>query len=296
MKGVRKVFGIVLAFCIIIAGSLFTADAPAAAAEGAPAEAAEPVSPHTFSGTFTILTDYVWRGLSRLTWGKQAIQGSLSYAHASGFYLGIWGGNISSNIYPNVQLEMDYYAGYGGAITEDLTYDVGANAYTYPGANYNRIPPLGSLPDKHFDTVELYAGLTYKWFGVKYWYAVTDFLGYSAETTPIGAFAGNPQAGVESGGTQGSGYLEANANFGLPWDLTLGLHVGHEFVRNGTKLDWTDYKVGLIKDLGKGWNAGLAFTAASEADEYSDYPSLAGQETTRDLNKSQIVFSVGKSF
>lgn len=289
MKGRRAVFAIVM--ILLMSGMVCDLYAEEQkAAEPAPA------SPHTFSGNVYFLSDYVWRGLSRLTWGKPAVQASFTYAHASGLYLGIWGSNISANIYPNVQLEIDYFGGYGGTIIEGLTFDVGANMYTYPGANYNRFLPVGSLPDKSFNTVELYAGLTYKWFGIKYWYDVTDFLGYSADTTPIGAFVGNPEAGVKSGGTKGSGYLEGNANFPLPWDLTLGLHMGHMFVRHGTELDWTDYKVGLTKDLGKGWNAGIAVTAASEANEYSNYPSAAGQGTSKDLNKGQVVFSVGKVF
>lgn len=269
--------------------------------EGAPANtsapAPAPASPHTFSTTVNFLSDYVYRGLSRLTWGKPAFQGSFDYTHASGFYAGIFASNISANVYPNVQLEIDYYGGYNGKVNDDLSYTVGVYTITLPGANYNKTLPIGSVTaDKQFGWTELNAGLTYKWFGLKYWYAVNDYVGYSSTTTPIGAFAGDPSAGVRSGGTKGSGYLEANANFDLGWDLALGLHVGHQRVKNGTNMDYTDYKAGVVKQLGSGWNVGLAYTATSGAEYYKNYPSAAGQGTTKDLNKSQVIFSVGRVF
>jgi hypothetical protein len=290
------VAGMMTVGMMIVPFYAFAADAPAAAAEGSPAPAPELVSPHTFSTTVNFLSDYVWRGLSQLTWGEPAVQSSFDYAHASGIYAGIWCSNISANIYANVQLELDYYAGYNGKITDNLGYTAGVYYVTYPGANYDRFLPVGTLPNKKIDWWDLNAGITYKWFGLKYWYSVTDFLGYSSTTTPIGAFAGDPAAGVSSGGTKGSSYIEANANFDVGWDVTLGLHAGKMIVKNGTNLDWEDYKAGVIKQLGKGWNVGLAYTAATNAQEYSQYPSVAGQGTTKNLNTSEAVFSVGRSF
>lgn len=288
------VAGMVTAGMMIVPFGAFAADAPAA--EGAPAQAPEPSSPHTFSTTVNFLTDYVWRGLSRLTWGEPAHQLSFDYAHANGIYAGIWASNISANIYPNVQGEIDLYAGYNGKISDDWSYTAGVYYVAFPGASYDRVLPVGSLPDETFDWMDLNVGVGYKWFSIKYWYSVTNFIGYSSTTTPIGAFAGDPTAGVSSGDTDGSSYIEVNANFDVGWESTLGLHAGHMSVKNGTNLDWTDYKVGVIKQLGKGWNVGLAFTAASDAEEYSKYPSAAGQGTTKDLDESQVTFSVGRVF
>jgi hypothetical protein len=277
---------------------VFAADAPVAAAEGSPAPAPEPVSPHTFSTTANFLSDYVWRGLSNLTWGQPAVQTSFDYAHASGIYAGIWGSNISANVYPNVQLELDYYTGYNGKITDNWGYTAGVYYVTYPGASYDKFNPVfgTTLPDKKFDWWDVNAGISYKWISVKLWYSLTNFLGYSDKTTPIGSFAGDPAAGVRSGDTVGSTYIEANANFDLGWDSALGLHAGKMIVKNGTKLDWEDYKAGVTKQLGKGWNVALAYTAATNANEYSGYPSAAGQGTTKNLNENKAVFSVGRSF
>jgi hypothetical protein len=300
-KGERKmstfiqalvVAGMMTVGMMIVPFSSFAADAPAAP---------EPVSPHTFSTTANFLSDYVWRGLSNLTWGQPAVQTSFDYAHASGIYAGIWGSNISANIYPNVQLELDYYAGYNGKISDDWGYTAGVYYVTYPGSNYDkfRSPDYSAsagLPNKKIDWWDLNAGISYKWISVKYWYSVTDFLGYSSTTTPIGAFLGDPEAGVSSGGTKGSSYIEVNGTFDLGWDTALGLHAGKMIVKNGTKLDWEDYKAGLTKQLGKGWNVALAYTASTNASEYSGYPSVAGQGTTKNLNENKAVFSVGRSF
>lgn len=284
------VAGMMTVGMMIVPFNSFAADAPAAP---------EPVSPHTFSTTASFVSDYVWRGLSNLNWGYPAVQTSFDYAHANGIYAGIWGSNISQNIYPNAQLELDYYAGYNGKITDNWGYTAGVYYVTYPGGNYNKFQSAfgvsAGLPDKKFDWWDVNAGVSYKWISVKLWYSVTNFIGYSDKTTPIGSFAGDPEAGVKSGDTTGSTYIEANANFEVGWDTTLGLHAGHMTVRNGTNLDWDDIKAGVTKQLGKGWNVGLAYTAAYNAKEYSKYPSSAGQGT-KDLDKSQVTFSVGRTF
>ena len=58
--------------------------ATAAFADDAPAP---PASPHTVTGNVSFLSDYVVRGLTQ-TNNKPAIQGTIEYGHASGFYAG----------------------------------------------------------------------------------------------------------------------------------------------------------------------------------------------------------------
>src|SRR5947208_1968347 len=55
---------------------------------------AEPKSPHSVTGNFGLFSQYIFRGLTQ-TNRKPALQGGFDYAHASGFYAGIWGSNIS---------------------------------------------------------------------------------------------------------------------------------------------------------------------------------------------------------
>lgn len=84
------------------------------------------------SMTATLATDYIWRGQSQ-TDGKGAVQASLDFAHESGIYVGAWGSNVDSTDFGGASIELDYYLGYGGSITDDISYDLGWANYTFPG-------------------------------------------------------------------------------------------------------------------------------------------------------------------
>ena len=153
------------------------------------APAAAEASPHTFTGNVALVTDYRFRGISQ-TYGLPAIQGGADYAHASGLYLGTWGSNVYSTAgngigtsYTNgASLEWDMYGGYKFEAAKDLTLDVGALYYYYPGANWNV-----AGRDK-FDNLELYVAATYKWFSAKYSQSLTDYFG--ANTSTLGGACG----------------------------------------------------------------------------------------------------------
>jgi uncharacterized protein (TIGR02001 family) len=81
------------------------------------------------SANVTLASEYVWRGISQ-TQNNGAIQGGFDYEHESGFYAGVWGSNVDFD--SDTSIELDYYAGYGFNITEDLSVDVGITHYTYP--------------------------------------------------------------------------------------------------------------------------------------------------------------------
>lgn len=83
------------------------------------------------SMTATLASDYIWRGQSQ-TNGAGAVQASLDFAHESGIFLGAWGSNVADEDFGGASIELDYYVGYGGAITEDISYAVSWNTYTFP--------------------------------------------------------------------------------------------------------------------------------------------------------------------
>lgn len=97
-----------------------------------------PLGKFDVSMTATLASDYIWRGLSQ-TAGNGAIQGSLDIAHETGFYVGVWASNVDDFAFPGnnggANIEVDYYAGYGGNITDDISYDLQWVTYTYPEAN-----------------------------------------------------------------------------------------------------------------------------------------------------------------
>jgi len=141
-----------------------------------------------FSATITGTTDYDFRGVTQ-TAQDPAIQGSLDFSADNGLYAGIWASNIDwGSGDPNV--EIDYYGGWAGG--EDITWDLGVAYYTYLGASSSNY-------------AEYYAGLGWKYFGVKVWYA-SDY------------------AGLEG---KNERYFEGNFEYPLPYNFGLTAHMGY---------------------------------------------------------------------
>jgi uncharacterized protein (TIGR02001 family) len=209
-------------------------------------------SPHSFSGNVSLTSDYIFRGISQ-TGGEPAIQGGLDYSHASGFYLGTWASNVGwledFQGYQKGNLEIDVYGGYRGDIgSTGLTFDLGAIQYIYPGTNNS-----GS---NDADTTELYAALGWKWFTVKYYYAISD---------EVFGF-GNLTAG-NTGDAAGSAYLSVAASVPVgETGLTLGASWGTFKFENSGAADYSDWKVSAAYDMGKlgaslsGVTIGVAYT------------------------------------
>lgn len=82
------------------------------------------------SANVGLTTDYRFRGISQ-TDNEAALQGGFDIAFDSGFYVGTWGSNVD---FAN-SLELDYYVGFGGEISESLSYDLGYIYYDYPGTD-----------------------------------------------------------------------------------------------------------------------------------------------------------------
>ena len=76
-------------------------------------------------------SNYLWRGQEQ-TGGDAAVSGGIDYANESGFYAGTWASNASWA--DEMTYELDLYAGFGGAINESVSYDVGYIYYAYPDA------------------------------------------------------------------------------------------------------------------------------------------------------------------
>lgn len=240
-----------------------------AAATAFPGSVAAQGSPVT--GNVGLFSDYRFRGLSQ-TFQRPALQGGFDYAHASGLYVGNWNSNVSSALYPNANLEMDFYGGYKRAFG-DFGIDVGALYYYYPGSRATLTGPRGGVcTDCTIDNTELYIGGSWKWASLKYFHAVSDFFAVPD--------------------TKGSAYLDFTANFelGAGWGV-LG-HVGRQRVKNLSDANYTDWKLGVTKDLG-GWLFGAALVDTNAKD--SAY-LLSDAKKTMNIGKSGVVLSVGKTF
>jgi uncharacterized protein (TIGR02001 family) len=282
------------------------------AEDAAPAAAAAPTPTWTFPASISLVSDYLWHGQTQ-TWGHPAIQVGIEADHASGFYVGLWGSNVSSHWLPNANLETDWSVGFRNTFATDFRYDVGATYVYYPAANFDKatigIDGTGTqyYQSSKLNTVELYGSLGWKWFTVKGGYNPTKFYGWNqnnsgANLTPS-SFNGDPTAGVDAGGnTRGSGYVMASASYDIPGvaGLNLAGEVGRQMIADSTNLDWTWYKVGLTKSFDGGWAVNAAVSGTTGTDAYHRFLSFdstaAGPYESKTIDKTKFLIGLTKSF
>jgi uncharacterized protein (TIGR02001 family) len=87
------------------------------------------------SSTAALVTDYLWRGVSKTSNGM-AFQSSIDFAHDSGFYTRIWGSSIQVDDDEDVgNLELRLYGGLSNDFSISkyaFNYDIGVLHYDYP--------------------------------------------------------------------------------------------------------------------------------------------------------------------
>ena len=277
---IKRVAALAAAALCAVASAQTTAPAAGEASASAPTP--------TVTGNFSLVSDYRFRGISQ-SWAQPAVQGGIDYTHASGFYLGNWNSNVSSNSYNNgASLEMDLYGGYRFEPVKDLTLDVGVLRYQYPGARLNSAPatPTG----EKYDNTEVYVGLTQGPFNAKLSYAMTAYFGLNSTTAGYAYWSALPALGDSKGTT----YLDLNYNADMGNQVTLGLHAGYTAVRNYSELSYADYKVSLAKEVG-GFNLGLAVVGSNADTAFYQAGNSAGLNPQK-LGKTTAVLSVGKTF
>src|SRR5690606_20843626 len=112
----------------------------------------------SLSGHATIVNDYRFRGYSQTNF-RPAVQVGFALSHSSGFYVGNWNSNVSDYVFPEGNLEMDFYAGWKGEVGHGIGLDVGALYYYYPGSS----SPKGG----NYNNTDLYVGLSYGSYSLK---------------------------------------------------------------------------------------------------------------------------------
>lgn len=218
-----------------------------------------PAEEHTVAYNAALTSEYRYRGLSQTRFDP-ALQGGADYTHTpSGLYVGTWLSTIkwTKDLGGDGDVEVDLYAGKRGQLSDAISYDVGGLYYWYPSNDLN----------PNANTFELYGQI-----GVG-----PAYLKYSHSTTNL---FGTPDS-------KQSGYLDLGANVPVMEGLLLNLHVGRQRVKNNGALSYTDYKVGLTKDLG--------FASVSVAWIKADTESYLSPQG-RNLGKSAAVVSVSKTF
>lgn len=253
------------------------------------AAAAEPTSPHTFTGNFGLYSQYIFRGLTQ-TNRDPALQGGFDYSHSSGLYAGTWLSNISwltdsSAIsgYSSSSLEWDFYGGYRGTFgNSDFGYDVGLLQYYYPGTHSTIVGP-GSVKA---DTLEAYGAITWKWLSAKYSYSL-----------------GNKTFGVDS--SRGTSYLDISANYPLTDKLSLQAHYGKQKydgtiagapASNDVGWSYQDYKLGLSYALPKDFTVGGYYTSTDIKSADRAYGNYTNSSDNRMVGKDAFTVFVQKTF
>jgi uncharacterized protein (TIGR02001 family) len=248
----------------LIALALVGAFASPAFAQTAPAAEAA-VSPHTVTGNVGLFSSYRFRGIDQ-TFGKPALQGGIDYSHESGIYVGNWNSNVSEYAgFPDGNLEMDLYGGFKKSFG-DFGIDVGGIYYYYPGSDNGK--------GNAVDNGEVYVGASWKFISFKYSHALTNYF--------------------DVANTKNTKYYDLAANYDLGAGWGVNGHVGYTDVSNTSAADYTDWKLGVTKDIG-GYVFGLSYidTDASK-DVYTWSKATSGKQIY--AGKAVGVLSVSKSF
>ena len=243
-----------------VAAAQATAPAPTTAPAAAVAPAAES-SPHTFSTNIGLVSDYRYRGISQSRLAP-AISAGADYSHSSGFYVGAWASSIKwiRDGGGKGDLELDLFGGYKFELAKDFNVDVGFLAYVYPS---NGLPV-------NANTQELYVAATYGPVTAK----------YSISTSNLFGFADSKR----------SGYFDVTGTFDLGNGWGAIGHAGHQSVRNNAGFGYTDYKLGVTKDI-DGWVLGASLIGTDN----KNYRYVSATKD-KNLGKTGLVLSVAKTF
>ncbi|WP_298214932.1 TorF family putative porin [Acidovorax sp.] len=149
-----------------------------------------------------------------------ALQGGVDTSFDNGFYIGNWN---STGKFNGANLEVDFYGGHRGKISEAWSYDVGVIAVLYPGND-------AGLNGREANFSAIRGPLT-----VMYNYGLSGFVKKFQRLSVSYVHSINEE-----------------------WKLqtTVG-------VRNRTAGKFTDYSVGVTRELGEGLSAGVAFSGTT---------------------------------
>ena len=244
---------------------------------GTAVRAAEPEPEHQLTGNFGLFSEYIFRGLTQ-TDGDPAVQGGFDYAHSSGFYLGTWASNISwlkdfDAYSKGGSMEWDFYGGFRNTIgSTDFGYDIGLLYYWYPGD-----PASGAA---RANTLEAYAGLSWKWISAKYSYSLQD-----------------KTFGVRN--SDGTWYLDLTATVPVTEKFSLIGHWGkQEFkgssggVSNDSQASYQDWKIGATYALPMDFTIGAYYSDTTGVNSKDFYTTPNG----RFLGKDTFVVYLQKAF
>lgn len=208
-----------------------------------------------FTGNVALTTDYVFRGISQSN-EEPTVQGGMDWTSAStGLYAGVWASGVD---FADATTEMDFYGGISQTV-DDLTWDLGAIYYFYPGAD----------DSKNYDFWELAAAVGYDFDVLQASFSVN----YSPDYF---------------GGSGDAWYPAINLTAPLPYGITADIGYGHQWIDDNAAFGTSDYGT---------WSVGLGYTIEgfNLALKYID-TDLKEPSECLDGCGQRVVFSVSRSF
>lgn len=274
----------------------------AAQAQSTPNDKAEPAAETapppalTVSGSVAIASDYRFRGVSQSD-QEMAVQGGITIAHKSAFYVGAWASNLAGwGTFGGANMELDLIGGYklpvgGGAL------DVGLTWYMYPGG--------ADLTD----FAEPYAKLT----GTAGPATLTAGVAYAPKQEALGRWyrtGADAAADVytDPGAKDDNLYLWGDGALGITGTpITAKAHIGHSWGQDGLGPNAT-----AVSPTGKYWDwslgadatyKNLTFNVSYVDTDISDreatylHPSFSkGQDGTGNIASGTVLVSLTAAF
>ena len=264
-----------------------TALALASIATPAFAQETEPPKPITVSGSIALVSDYRFRGVSQSD-KEMAVQGGITVAHESGFYVATWASNLAGwGTFGGANMELDLVGGFkksmGGA-----TVDVGLTWYMYPGG-YDQT-----------DFAEPYVKVS----GTVGPVNALAGVAYAPKQRALGNFSNTPQS---RGQSQDNLYVWGDLSAGIPTTAaTVKAHLGHSngnpgLGPNGTSVtptgEYWDWLVGLDYVLGP-VTLGVAYVDTDIQKAKAAYlqPNFSSTKDGSTIAGSKVIVSVSAAF
>ena len=258
------------------------------AAAPAFAQDTAPPKPFTVTGSVGLISDYRFRGVSQSD-KEMAVQGGLTIAHTSGFYVGTWASNLAGwGQFGGANMELDLIGGYKLPLAGG-TLDVGLTWYMYPGGA------------DETDFAEPYVKLG----GTLGPVGLTAGVAYAPKQNALGNYSNTPKS---RGQKQDNLYLWGDATAGVPGTkLTAKAHIGHSngnpgLGPNGTSVTPTgkyrDWMVGADYALIGPVTVGVAYvdTDITKAGSAYLYPNFSKAKDGSSIAGSTVLFSISASF
>lgn len=187
----------------------------------------------TATGTPTIASDYLFRGLSQ-TRSRPAVQVTGEVSHDLGLYVGAFVSDVAF-LGTDARQEVDALAGYRFEAL-GIKWDVGAIYYAYPG--YDR--PAGGFT---LDYVEV---------------AAKASRAFGSTTLQASAFF-SPNYQLRSGRSL---YVEGGVDQALPFDVTGSVRLGYLAIERNERFGTPDYltwSVGASREIAAGFRLGIGY-------------------------------------